>query len=334
MSSEAFFGCGRLGRCRSMVLLLAGYLLALPVAQAYSVYVSSEKDNTITVIDGKSHKVLETVPVGERPRGMVLSKDNKVLYICTSDADHIEVLDLETLQVTHSLPSGPDPELLALGPEGRYIYAANEDDNMVTVIDTVNRSKVTEIQVGVEPEGMGVSPDGKWLVNTSETTNMAHFINLETLEVEDNVLVDQRPRVAQFTADGKQVWVSAEIGGTVSVIDVASRQIIKKITFDIPGMHAEAIQPVGIKLTRDGKRAYVALGPAARVAIINVDTFEVEKYQLVGQRVWNLEFSPDEKFLFTTNGVSNDVTVIDLQREKAIKSIQVGRLPWGVVVRP
>ena len=334
MGSVSPDACKRPVKRAAGALLLTAGLLALPSAQAYTVYVSSEKDNNITVIDGKTYKVLDTVPVGERPRGMVISNDHKVLYICTSDADHIEVMDLDTLKVTHTLPSGPDPELLALGPEGRYIYAANEDDNMVTVIDTVERTKVTEIQVGVEPEGMGVSSDGKWLVNTSETTNMAHFINLKTLEVEDNVLVDQRPRVAQFTADNKQVWVSAEIGGTVSVIDVASRKIVKKITFDIPGLSPEAIQPVGIKLTKDGKRAYVALGPAARVAIINIDNYEVEKYQLVGQRVWNLEFSPDEKFLFTTNGVSNDVTVIDLEREKAIKSIQVGRLPWGVVVRP
>ena len=75
---------------------------------------SSEKDNNITVIDGESLKVLHTLPVGERPRGIALSLDNSKLYICTSDADHIEELDLETLQVTHILPSGPDPELLAL----------------------------------------------------------------------------------------------------------------------------------------------------------------------------------------------------------------------------
>ena len=60
----------------------------------------------------------------------------------------------------------------------------------------------------------------------------------------------------------------------------------------------------------------------------------MEKYLLVGQRVWNLAFTPDEKRLFTTNGVSNDVSVLDLDRLKVIKSIKVGRLPWGVVVAP
>jgi YVTN family beta-propeller protein len=38
--------------------------------------------------------------------------------------------------------------------------------------------------------------------------------------------------------------------------------------------------------------------------------------------------------LFTTNGVSNDVTVIDTGTRKPIKSIKVGRYPWGAAVRP
>ncbi|MEQ1672921.1 MAG: hypothetical protein ABL893_18875, partial [Hyphomicrobium sp.] len=37
---------------------------------------------------------------------------------------------------------------------------------------------------------------------------------------------------------------------------------------------------------------------------------------------------------FTTNGVTNDVTVIDAKSLKAIKSIKVGRYPWGLAVRP
>ncbi len=38
--------------------------------------------------------------------------------------------------------------------------------------------------------------------------------------------------------------------------------------------------------------------------------------------------------LFTTNGVSNDVTVIDVKSLKPIKSIKVGRYPWGAAMRP
>jgi PQQ-dependent catabolism-associated beta-propeller protein len=171
-------------------------------------------------------------------------------------------------------------------------------------------------------------------VNTSETSNMAHFINLETRKVDANVLVDARPRVAMFTPNGREVWVSAEIGGTVSVIASGTRQITHKIPFAVTGLRREAIQPVGIQFTRDGKRAFVALGPAARIAVIDTGAYRVDKYLLVGQRAWNLALTADDKRLFTTNGVSNDISVIDVETLKVIKSVRVGRLPWGIVITP
>jgi PQQ-dependent catabolism-associated beta-propeller protein len=202
------------------------------------------------------------------------------------------------------------------------------------VVDTKTHKVLAEIPVGVEPEGMGISPDGKVVINTSETTNMAHFIDSETFEIFANVLVDSRPRFAQFNDQGSKLYVSSEIGGSVSVIDPATQAITKKITFQIPGVLPEAIQPVGVRVTGDGSRVFVALGPANRVAVIDGETDEVLDYLLVGQRVWQMGFTPDEKYLFTTNGNSNDVSVIDVAAMKVVKSVPVGQQPWGVVVAP
>ncbi|HEY1433529.1 MAG TPA: hypothetical protein VGF39_18145, partial [Stellaceae bacterium] len=52
------------------------------------------------------------------------------------------------------------------------------------------------------------------------------------------------------------------------------------------------------------------------------------------QRVWSLAFNPDQSRVYTTNGVSNDISVIDVASLKVIKSVPVGQLPWGVVSRP
>ncbi len=163
---------------------------------------------------------------------------------------------------------------------------------------------------------------------------MLHWIDTATQKLVDSTLVDQRPRHAEFTHDGSQVWVSAEIGGTVSVVDTASRQILKTLRFAIQGVHPDKVQPVGVQLTRDGKYAFVALGPANHVAVVDAKTFEVLDYLLVGRRVWHLAFTPDEKTLLATNGVSGDVSVIDVASRKVTKSIKVGRYPWGVVVTP
>ena len=163
---------------------------------------------------------------------------------------------------------------------------------------------------------------------------MAHVIDTEERKVVANILVDSRPRRAEWTADGAQFWVSAEVGGSVSVVDAATRWIVKRIRFAVPGVPTEAIQPVGVAITKDRKLAFVALGPANRVAVIDAKTYEVIRYLLVGQRVWSLAFSPDQSRLYTTNGVSNDISVIDVAAQRVIKSVPVGQAPWGVVARP
>lgn len=313
---------------RLAIILGCGALMALP-AQAEKIFVSNEQDNTLSVIDGASLEVIDTISVGRRPRSMTLSNDGQQLFVAVGDD---EAVDIETHQVVRSLASGPDPEVIRVDPNRPYIYVSNEDDNMVTVIDYERRTRVTEIPVGVEPEGIAVSPDGRWVVNTTETTNMAHFIDTETFQVTHNVLVDARPRHAEFTKDGSEVWVSSEIGATVSVIDTEAFEIKHVISFDVPGVSREAVQAVGIELTSDGRYGFVALGPSNRVAVVDQETYEVVDYLLVGQRVWHLALDGAEERLFTTNGVSGDVTVIDVANLEPFRSIPVGRFPWGVIV--
>jgi len=313
-------------------LTLVGGCIAA-TAQAETIYVTNEKGNTVSVIDGQSLEVIKTVEVGQRPRGLVMSRDNKTLYICASDSDEIEAIDLDNYTVS-SVASTPDPERIDISPDGKQLFVSNENDNLVSIIDIGAHDVADTVPVGVEPEGMGISPDGKLVVNTSETTNMAHVIDLAAHQVVANILVDPRPRVAVWTKDGAQFWVSSEIGGTVSVIDAVSRTVIKKISFAVQGLTAEQIQPEGIAITPDRKLAFVALGPANRVAVVDAQTYEVKDYILVGQRVWGITLNPSATRLYTANGLSNDVTVIDVSTLEAIKSIPVGEEPWGSAVRP
>ena len=314
-------------------LLAAALLLAqASPAFAYVAFVSNEKGNTVSVIDTDTWTVTKTIKVGQRPRGIAFTRDGKFVMVAVGDDDTIQVIDAKKMEVVDTLPSGPDPELFAQDAAGKTLYVANENDNTVTVLDLEKRVRIGDVQVGVEPEGMMLSPDGKILICTSETTNMAHFIDTATRKIVANVLVDARPRYAEFKTDGSELWVSAEIGGTVSIIDPTKREVTGKIKFAVPGLRSEAIQPVGISLTKDGKTGFVALGPANRVAVVDGATHEVKKYLLVGQRVWHMEFTPDEKYLLVTNGVSNDVSVIDVAAQKVIKTIQVGELPWGITI--
>src|SRR5436309_564312 len=51
---------------------------------SYQVWVSNERSNDVTVIEGGTHKLVATISVGKRPRGIHVSPDGKRVYVATS----------------------------------------------------------------------------------------------------------------------------------------------------------------------------------------------------------------------------------------------------------
>ena len=76
-------------------------------------------------------------------------------------------------------------------------------------------------------------------------------------------------------------------------------------------MRKTDVTPVGLAMTKDGKTAYVALGHAAHVAVVDVAARKVLGYILVGKRSWGITLSRDESTLYVANGFGDDITVID-----------------------
>ena len=64
-------------------------------------------------------EVVKTINVGQRPRGITISHDGKLIYLCASDDDTIEVIDTATVQIVGTLPSGPIPSSSCSRPTAR-----------------------------------------------------------------------------------------------------------------------------------------------------------------------------------------------------------------------
>jgi YVTN family beta-propeller protein len=97
-------------------------------------------------------------------------------------------------------------------------------------------------------------------------------------------------------------------------------------------MRKEDVSPVALVIDGEGKTAYVTLGRANHVGIVDVASRKVTGYVLVGQRPWGITFSKDQKRLFVANGGSDDVSIIDTAARKVVKSVPVGHYPYGVAI--
>ena len=315
-------------------LLLAGAAALLftgAVRAQGTAYVSSEKDDALTMIDLATLTVKGTIPTCKRGRHLQLTPDRKLMLACT-ESGVADLIDPATNKSVRRVPLGDDPEAFDLSPDGKTIYVSAEDSGEAVFIDFETGKKKLAVKIGAEPEGVKVSADGKVLYVTSEVASMVHAIDTATGKVIKNIKVDKRPRRMAITPDGKELWVTCELGSSISILSTADHTVAATLKFQVKGARAQDISPVGLQMSRDGKRAFVALGRANHVAFVDVATRKVTDLVLVGKRAWNVTLDKAEKRLFVVNGMSDDVTVVDVAGAKALKSIPVGRVPYGLVV--
>jgi PQQ-dependent catabolism-associated beta-propeller protein len=323
---------GLCGSAICAVTALCGAGLAATVqAAAGTAYVSSEKDQALTLIDLATLSVKGTIPTCKRGRHVQLTPDGKIMVACT-DSNAADVIDPATGKSLRRIPLGDEPEAFDISPDGKTIYVSNEDEGEVSFVDALTGKTLQSIKVGKEPEGVKVSADGKTLYVTSEVASLVHVIDVASGKIVKNVKVGKRPRRMAITPDGKELWVTNELDASVSIVNTADHTVAATLKFQVKGARAEDITPVGIVVTRDGKRAFVSLGKANHVAFIDVAARKVTDLVLVGKRAWNVTLDKAEARLYVVNGLSDDVTVVDVAGAKAIKSIPVGRVPYGLVV--
>jgi len=308
-----------------------GLLLASGALAQGTAYVSSEKDDALTMIDLATLSVKGTVPTCKRGRHLQLTPDRKLMLAC-SDSGVADLIDPATNKSLRRIPLGDDPEAFDIAPDGKTLYVSSEDDAAAVFIDAETGKKLKEVKVGQEPEGVKVSADGKVLYVTSEVASMVHAIDTATGKVIKNIKVGKRPRRMAITPDGKELWVTCELDSGVTIVSTADYSVLATLKFEVKGARATDITPVGIQLSRDGKRAFVALGRANHVAFVDVPARKVSALVLVGKRAWNVALDKSEKRLFVVNGLSDDLTVVDVPGAKPIKTVPVGRVPYGVVV--
>jgi len=139
--------------------------------------------------------------------------------------------------------------------------------------------------------------------------------------------VGSRPREVAFSADGQWAYVTSEISGEVSKLDVAANKVIQTVKLDVPNA-----KPKGVVVSRDQRTLYVSTGGGNAIAVVTTDTLAQKATIPVGKRVWGLALSRDGSRLYACNSLDSLVSVIDTTTNQVNATITVGQRPWGVVI--
>ena len=209
-------------------------------AESYYIYVSNERSDNVSVIDGTTRETVATIPVGKRPRGIHLSPDGKTVYVAVSgtppepppkldangnpifqkghdddddnkesdkSADGIAMIDVAQRKLTGKLPAGSDPEQFAVSPDGTRLFISNEDVGTASVLNIATKKVEKILPVHKEPEGVGLRPDGKVFYVTCETDGEIFVADAIGFKMITHFNVGGRPRSVDFLPDGSRSFI-------------------------------------------------------------------------------------------------------------------------------
>jgi YVTN family beta-propeller protein len=189
-------------------------------------YVTTELDKAITVIDPKTMKIVGTVPTGEPESHMLaISHDGKRGYTANVGPGSVSVLDLVARKTITVIPVTTHVQRISISPNGRWVFTSDTDKPRLAVIDVATNKIHRWIAMTGTGYGTASTPDGKWLLVAMPDAKGVAVIDLATLKVVKTISVPASPQEVLVRPDGHVAYVSCDTSHQVAAIDIATWKV-------------------------------------------------------------------------------------------------------------
>jgi len=330
----------------TLLVLLAdmfvGSLVQAADTPANALLVLAKRDNTLLIVDPASLNVIARIPVGNDPHEVIASTDGKTAYVTNYGFGAYHTLAGVDLVAQKALPS---IDLGALrGPHGLVfvggkVWFTAEAAKAIGSYDPASKSIDWILGTGQNRTHMiYVSPDMKWIVTTNVSSGTVSMIEKSS----GGPAGQDRPMSApggdwnqtvikvgsgsegfDVSPDGKEIWAANAGDGTVSIIDVVSKQVTQTLAADVGGANR-------LKFTPDGKLALISTLRGPDVAVIDTATRKTVKRIADGHGAAGIVMQPDGARAFVACSPDGYVAVIDLHSMEVVGHIEAGHDPDGL----
>jgi YVTN family beta-propeller protein len=189
-------------------------------------YVTTELDKQIAVIDPKTYKVIGAIPTGQEQSHMLaISPDGKRGYTANVGPGTVSVLDLVNRKLITVIPVARDVQRIAITTDGKWVYTADQDKPRIAVIDTETNKVEGWADIPDVAYGTAVTPDGKWLLLTQPKTSTVAVMDLSTMKITRVIDAPKSPQEIVVQPDGMKAYISCSASGKVAVLDLKTWQM-------------------------------------------------------------------------------------------------------------
>lgn len=194
------------------------------------VLVTNSEDNTVSIINAKTYKIIQTIPTGKGPHGFRISKDSKYAYIANMGEDTVSVVNLYDLKEERKIKVGKNPVTTGITSDGKTLAVTVNAENSLAIVDLVT-DKIDNIQVGFGPAQVFIEPDDKFIFVANQGTktrqsNTVSKIDLKTKTLAATIVVGKGAHGVVTDKNSKFIYVTNMFENTVSVIDNIKNEVI------------------------------------------------------------------------------------------------------------
>ena len=193
-------------------------------------YVTTELENSVTMIDPQTLKIVGTIPTGQAESHMLaITSDGKRGYTANVAPGTVSVLDLENKKVLAVIPVCKNTQRISLSPDDRWVFTSDQTRPRLAVIDTQTNVIRQWIEMPGTGYGSAPTPNGKWLVIALPKVNQVAVIDLTTMKVAHTLDVPRAPQEVLVRPDGAEAYVSCDASRQIAVIDTQEWKVKKLI---------------------------------------------------------------------------------------------------------
>ncbi len=193
-------------------------------------YITTEINNTMTIVDPHTLQIVGTVPTGQPESHMLaITKDGRRGYTANVGPGTVSVLDMEARKTLAVIPISKQTQRISISPDGKLVFTADQTAPRLAVIDTATNKVKTWVPLPAPGYGTAPTPDGRWLVVAVAQANKVAVVDLSTMKVAHVIDVPASPQEALITPDGKTAYVSCDSSHKVAAINTADWTVEKLI---------------------------------------------------------------------------------------------------------
>jgi DNA-binding beta-propeller fold protein YncE len=203
-----------------------------PVYDAASgmLYVTTELDKAITIIDPKTLKIVGQIPTGqEQSHMLILSHDGRRGYTANVASGTVSVLDMRARKLIGVVPVSEKVQRISISRDDSMVFTADQVKPQMAVIDTATNKVKSWIALPAIGYGSTTTLDGRWLLVGMGTAKQVAVIDLKEMKVVKTIDIPDAQGEILMSPDGKVAYVSCYPGTQGAVIDLATWKVTKMI---------------------------------------------------------------------------------------------------------